>query len=41
MPPYISRSIEVIPLYYAAVIIVALVLWTIAQMETVRLIQIF
>jgi len=41
VPLYISRSIEVILLYFAAVVVVALWLWTIAQMETVRFIKIF
>jgi len=40
VPPYISTSIEVIPLYFAAVVVVALWFWTIAQLRTVRLIQI-
>ena len=41
MPPYISTSIEVIPLYFAAVVVVALWFWTVAQLRTVHLIQIF
>ena len=35
------KNIEVMPLYFGAVVVVALWLWTIAQLEAVRSIQIF